>query len=51
VEALIQALKNEEESVTTRAAEALREITEEDLGPDYEDWADWHERQGETADD
>ena len=42
--ALIEALKNEEDSVSTRAAEALREITKKDFGQDYEKWAMWYKK-------
>lgn len=42
--ALIEALKNEEDSVSIRVAEALIEITKEDFGKDYEKWTSWHKK-------
>jgi hypothetical protein len=44
VGALIEALKSEGDSVSTRAAEALREITKEDFGQDYEEWTEWYKK-------
>lgn len=44
MDALIEALKNEENSISAKAAEALREITKEDFGQDYEEWAKWYKK-------
>jgi hypothetical protein len=44
VDALIEALKDEDWGVRARAAEALREITGQDFGKDPEKWQKWWEK-------
>jgi HEAT repeat protein len=44
VEALIEALKDNQDSVRSRAAEALEDITKEDFGQNHEDWTTWYEK-------
>jgi hypothetical protein len=42
VGALIEALKNKEDSLRLRVAEALKEITKEYFGQDYDKWTMWY---------
>ena len=45
VEPLIEALKDEDEGARWLAAEALKKITGNDFGEDYEEWRKWYEKQ------
>ncbi|MHC4598003.1 MAG: HEAT repeat domain-containing protein, partial [Planctomycetota bacterium] len=43
---LIEALKHDNSLVRKAASQSLADMTDQDLGTDYERWKSWHEEQG-----